>query len=121
MTRDWDAATYHRVSGPQVEFARALLDRLDLRGDETVLDAGCGSGRVTAMLLERLSNGHVETWLEPHPVVPDDPGDYLRTVCLGYHLERLPEELREGYVQAVLERRDPVLDYVRLNVTAGRP
>jgi trans-aconitate 2-methyltransferase len=247
MSRDWDAATYHRVSGPQVEMAGALLDRLDLRGDETVLDAGCGSGRVTAMLLERLPRGRVvavdqapsmveharealpaeratvlraeltelvldspvdavfsnavfhwvpdhdrlfsrlfaalrpggrlvaqcggegnvarfhaaareaaakepfarwfadwegpwnfagpeetagrleragfeavEAWLEPYPVVPDDPGNYLRTVCLGYHLERLPEELRDAYVEAVLRRADPELDYVRLNVTARR-
>jgi trans-aconitate 2-methyltransferase len=248
MSRDWDAATYHRVSGPQVEWAAALLDRLDLRGDETVLDAGCGSGRVTAMLLERLPHGHVvavdqapsmveharealpgdratvfraeltelqldepvdavfsnavfhwiadhdrlferlhaalrargrmvaqcggegnvarfhraareaaaeepfaghlagwagpwnfagpeatarrleragfeavETWLEPYPMVPDDPGDYVRTVCLGYHLEQLPEELRDRYVEAVLERSDPELDYVRLNITARAP
>jgi trans-aconitate 2-methyltransferase len=58
-TRDWDGATYHRVSTPQVEWARALLDRLELCGDETVLDAGCGSGRVTALLLERLPEGRV--------------------------------------------------------------
>jgi trans-aconitate 2-methyltransferase len=247
MSRDWDAATYHRVSGPQVEFARAVLDRLDLSGDETVLDAGCGSGRVTLMLLERLPRGRVvavdqaesmvqharealpadratvlraeltelrldepvdavfsnavfhwipdhdrlferlhaalrpggrlvaqcggegnvarfhraareaaaeepyaahlegwkgpwnfagpeltaerleragfrdvETWLEPHPVVPDDPEDYLRTVCLGYHLEQLPHELRDGYLQAVLERSAAELDYVRLNIAATR-
>ncbi|MGH2741697.1 MAG: class I SAM-dependent methyltransferase [Thermoleophilaceae bacterium] len=245
MSRDWDAATYHRVSGPHVEWASALLDRLDLRGDETVLDAGCGSGRVTLMLLERLPRGRVvavdqarsmvaharealgddratvmradlteltleepvdavfsnavfhwvpdhdrlferlhaalrpggrlvaqcggegnvarfhraareaaaqepfashfagwegpwnfagpgetaerleragfdevETWLEPYPVVPDDPGDYLRTVCLGYHLEQLPAELRDLYVDAVLELSDRELDYVRLNITA---
>ena len=36
-----------------------VLDRLDLQGDETVLDAGCGSGNVTRMLLERLPQGHV--------------------------------------------------------------
>ncbi len=59
MTRDWDAATYERVSAPQVEWAKAVLERLPLRGDETVLDAGCGSGRVTALLLERLPDGHV--------------------------------------------------------------
>lgn len=57
--RDWDADAYHRVSGPQAEMAAAVLDRLDLRGDETVLDAGCGSGRVTKMLLERLPRGSV--------------------------------------------------------------
>jgi trans-aconitate 2-methyltransferase len=58
-TRDWDADTYHRVSMPQVRWAEMVLDRLELRGDETVLDAGCGTGRVTAMLLERLPRGRV--------------------------------------------------------------
>ena len=59
MNRDWDASTYHRVSTSHVEWANILLDRLDLRGDETVLDAGCGSGKVTQMLLERVPRGHV--------------------------------------------------------------
>ena len=59
MSRDWDAATYDRVSAPQVEWALRVLERLPLRGDETVLDAGCGSGRVTQLLLERLPRGHV--------------------------------------------------------------
>jgi trans-aconitate 2-methyltransferase len=247
VTRDWDAETYHEVSSPHVAWAGALLDRLDLRGDETVLDAGCGSGRVTLMLVERLPRGHViavdqapsmveharealdgadatvfqadltelalerpvdaifsnavfhwvpdhdrlfarlhealraggrlvaqcggegnvasfhraaaeaaseppfaeylaewvgpwnfagasetaarleragftdvETWLEPYPVVPDDPTNYLRTVCLGYHLEELPEELRDAYVDAVLTRSGAELDYMRLNITARR-
>ena len=57
--RDWDAASYDRVSTPQLEMARPVLDRLPLSGDETVLDAGCGSGRVTAVLLERLPRGAV--------------------------------------------------------------
>ncbi len=244
MTREWDAATYHRVSEPQVAMAQQVLDRLDLEGDETVLDAGCGSGRTTAMLLERLPRGHVvavdqslamveharealperatvfradltelvldepvdavfssavfhwiadherlfarlhaalrpggrlvaqcggegnvarfheaaaevsgqepyaehldgwrgpwnfagpdetaerleaagftevETWLQPFPVAPDDPADYLRTVCLGYHLEQLPESLRDGFVHAVLARSGDELDYVRLNIQA---
>ncbi len=58
-TRDWDARTYDRVSGPQEEWSRAVIERLGLRGDETVLDAGCGSGRVTEALLERLPRGRV--------------------------------------------------------------
>jgi trans-aconitate 2-methyltransferase len=58
-TRDWDAATYDRVSGPQVEWSSAVIERLGLEGDETVLDAGCGSGRVTELLLEELPRGRV--------------------------------------------------------------
>jgi trans-aconitate 2-methyltransferase len=58
-TRDWDAETYARVARPQLEWAGAVIDRLELRGDETVLDAGCGSGRLTELLLEALSHGRV--------------------------------------------------------------
>jgi trans-aconitate 2-methyltransferase len=57
--RDWDAATYHRVGAPQEEWAREVIERLPLAGDETVLDAGCGSGNVTRMLVERLPRGRV--------------------------------------------------------------
>jgi trans-aconitate methyltransferase len=35
------------------------LSRLELRGDEVLLDAGCGTGRLTAELLERLPQGRV--------------------------------------------------------------
>jgi trans-aconitate 2-methyltransferase len=248
MSRDWDAATYDRVSAPQVAWAERVLARLSLRGDETVLDAGCGSGRVTRMLLERLPDGHVvavdstpsmvehardaldpgrttvlladltelvldepvdavfsnavfhwipdhealfarlydalrprgrlvaqcggkgnvarfhaaawevaaeepyaeylagwkgprhfagaeetakrleragfadvKTWLEPQPVSPPDPTGFLRAVCLGPHLEQLPEGLRGGYVDAVRERCGSELDYVRLNMDARKP
>lgn len=247
--RDWDAATYDRVSDPQVAMARPVLERLPLAGDETVLDAGCGSGRVTKLLLERLPRGRVvavdaapsmveqaraalgeralvlqsdlqelevpepvdaafsnavfhwvpdhellfarlfaalkpggrliaqcggsgnverfhtvarsvateepyaehlagwqgpwnfataeetherlvragfaavETWLEPWPVHPPEPVEYLRTVCLGHHLAALPEPLRRPYAEAVAARcADPLeLDYVRLNISASRP
>jgi len=37
----------------------SVVDRLPLEGDERVLDAGCGTGRVTAVLAERLPNGRV--------------------------------------------------------------
>jgi trans-aconitate 2-methyltransferase len=247
--RDWDATTYDRVSDVQVDWARAVIDRLALRGDETVLDAGCGSGRVTRLLLERLPQGRVigvdtspsmiekardalddraeflvsdlvdlelpepvdavfsnatlhwildhrrlfehlhaalrpggvleaqcggignldeflnslenvngderfapyvrgiasswnfaspgdtelrlqaagfETarcWLEERIEKPREPREFLRVVCLGPHLERLPEHLREPYLDAVLEYtpRPLTLDYVRLNISARRP
>jgi trans-aconitate 2-methyltransferase len=248
MTRGWDAAAYHRVSAPQLEWAERVLERLPLAGDETVLDAGCGSGRVTQLLLDRLPSGHVvavdssesmveharqaldpgratvfradlseleldepvdaafsnavfhwirdhdalfarlhaalrpggllvaqcggegnvarlhaagrevgarepyadhladwtgpwhfvsaedtaerleragfeeiETWLEPYPVTPDDPLAFVTTVCLGPHLERLPEELRAGFAKAVCELAGSELDYVRLNIDAKKP
>ena len=57
--RQWDGQRYDRVSGPMEALGRGVLARLDLRGDETVLDAGCGSGRITRALLERLPRGRV--------------------------------------------------------------
>lgn len=57
--REWNAGAYHEVSTPQQAWGRKVLARLELRGDETVLDAGCGSGHLTADLLERLPNGRV--------------------------------------------------------------
>jgi trans-aconitate 2-methyltransferase len=57
--REWDAASYQRVSVPHEEWASSVLDRLPLAGDETVLDAGCGSGRTTGLLIERLPRGRV--------------------------------------------------------------
>ncbi len=249
MSRDWDAATYDRVASPQLEWAGPVLDRLDLRGDETVLDAGCGTGRVTELLIERVPRGKViavdsapamvakareaigdraevllqdlselhlaelvdaifsnavfhwvidhdrlftrlfealspggqieaqcggagniqtfhdavnrladrppfssyfenwqgpwhfasdteeaerlerigftdvRCWLEDRPVTPPEPHDYLRTVCLGHHLEQLPDELRETLVGRVVDTMgDPLmLEYVRLNISARRP
>jgi trans-aconitate 2-methyltransferase len=243
-SRDWDAATYDRISDVQVRWALEQLERLPLRGDEVVLDAGCGSGRVTAELVRRLPDGHVygvdvapsmaehaaaalgehatilcqdlvalelpepvdavfsnatfhwihdhdalfaalhaamkpgarlvaqcgglgnidefrrtadevsaeepfapyfsdwqrpwnyagaeetaarlqnarfndvSTWLEPKRVLPERA--FVKTVCLIRHLDPLPDELRDAFVDRVIERcgEPVVLDYVRLNMTA---
>jgi trans-aconitate 2-methyltransferase len=247
--RDWDAAVYDRVSTPQQEWAAEVLERLPLEGDEIVLDAGCGSGRVTLAIQQRLPRGRViavdgspsmvekarealgpdgevfvadltaleldervdvvfsnavfhwiadhdalfarmfaalkpgghmvvqcggegnlgayheqlheickeppfagyvgdwegpwnfagpdataakleaagftdvRCWLEQRTVVPDEPDHFIRSVCLGHHLERLPEELREELVQRSLKRAGSplTLPYVRLNIDARRP
>jgi trans-aconitate 2-methyltransferase len=58
-SRDWDAATYDRIADPMTRWGGTVLERLPLRGDETVLDAGCGSGRVTEQLAEVLPRGRV--------------------------------------------------------------
>ncbi|HEY2887749.1 MAG TPA: methyltransferase domain-containing protein [Candidatus Limnocylindrales bacterium] len=57
--RDWDAATYDRVADPMTRWGATVLDRLPLAGNETVLDAGCGSGRVTERLARALPDGRV--------------------------------------------------------------
>lgn len=57
--RDWDASTYDRVSGPQQRWAAEQLERLHLAGDEVVLDAGCGSGKVTAVIAGLVPRGRV--------------------------------------------------------------
>jgi trans-aconitate 2-methyltransferase len=235
--RDWDASSYDRMSDPQLAMARDVIDRLDLRGDEHVLDAGCGTGRVTEVLAQRMPAGTViavdgsrqmveETrkrgitaftadlaelsldepvdailstatfhwipdherlfgrlyaalkpggklsaqcggagnvgnvqeaidavdhpdlrgwagpwnfttpeqattrlraagfidvwaWLQPWLVEPADPKEYFTTVILGSHLERLPEEDREPFVDAVLAHGTHA-NYVRLNLLARR-
>src|SRR6476661_1994731 len=54
MPTDWNAASYDKVADPQARWGAEVLARLPLEGDETVLDAGCGTGRVTELLLARL-------------------------------------------------------------------
>jgi len=244
--REWDAETYDEVSDPQFAWGLEVLERLEVRGDESALDAGCGSGRVTAELARRLPQGRViaadaseamiekarerlgggarylvtdltqlelsepvdlifstatfhwigkhdllfgrlraalapggrlvaqcggegnvaehtrviaevvalprfaphfegmgamwnfagpeETerrllaagfsdarcWLEPKPVTPARPLEFVSTVTLGQHLARLPEDLRRPFAESVLERSgEPLtLDYIRLNIEA---
>ena len=55
--REWDADAYQRLSSPQVLWGRSVLARLELDGDETAVDAGCGTGRLTSELVERLPEG----------------------------------------------------------------
>ena len=65
----------------------------------------------------------VRCWLQEKLVRPEEPLPFLRTVTLGPHLGRLPEELRDPFVEAVGEAMgEPLeLDYVRLNIEARRP
>src|SRR5829696_953681 len=56
---DWNATSYDKVADPQTRWGAEVLERLPLNGDETVLDAGCGTGRVTELLLARLPRGRV--------------------------------------------------------------
>jgi trans-aconitate 2-methyltransferase len=57
--REWDARTYDQISEPQYQWGLEVLGRLDPGADEAIIDAGCGSGRVTEKLLERLPDGQL--------------------------------------------------------------
>jgi trans-aconitate 2-methyltransferase len=58
-SREWNSEVYQRVSRPQFSWGKKVLDRVHLQGDETVLDAGCGTGRLAGELLERLPRGRL--------------------------------------------------------------
>ena len=57
VPREWNADVYHRVSDPQRAWGTEVLSRLPLAGTELVLDVGCGTGRLTFALLQRLPRG----------------------------------------------------------------
>ncbi|MGB0102300.1 MAG: class I SAM-dependent methyltransferase, partial [Nocardioides sp.] len=57
--REWDAASYDALPLPHAAWGHRVLDRMDLVGDEVVLDAGCGTGRDALALLERWPQARV--------------------------------------------------------------
>ncbi len=104
MVRQWDGASYDRISGPMEALGREVLARLELGGDEVVLDAGCGSGRITQALLERLPRGRVIA-VDASPSMVDAARRRLR---LGE-----PDEASSGAVGRVEIR---VLDLLDLDL-----
>ncbi len=100
-TTDWDGRTYDRISLPQQEWAQKVLARLPLRGDESVLDAGCGTGRVTKMLLDRLPEGRV-IGVDGSPSMVDTARDVLAgedrvTLIVSDLLDVSPELLTRSW------------------------
>jgi len=60
--REWDARSYDALELPHVDWGRRVLDRMaaaGVTGDELILDAGCGTGRDIAALLERWPEARV--------------------------------------------------------------
>jgi trans-aconitate 2-methyltransferase len=59
MLREWDAETYDSLPLPHLRWGTRTLERFSFAGDETVLEAGCGTGRDTEALLGVLPRGRV--------------------------------------------------------------
>ncbi len=55
----WDAETYSRLSLPHMRWGEELLRKLDVGENATVLEIGCGTGRDTEKLAQRLPRGRV--------------------------------------------------------------
>lgn len=74
----------------------------------------------TELRLEAAGFSDIRVWSQPWPVTPADPAGYVSTVILPWHLDRLPDELHEPFVRAVLETapRPLVVNYMRLNISA---
>jgi trans-aconitate 2-methyltransferase len=55
----WDAKDYAKNSQNQHQWAKELIPKLKLKGNEALLDIGCGDGKITAELVTFLPNGRV--------------------------------------------------------------
>src|SRR6478672_3439535 len=98
--RGWDGAAYDRLSTPMQAMGLEVLGRLELAGDETVIDAGCGSGRITEVLIERLPRGHVIA-LDQSQSMIDAARERLGDAAELRHLDVLDLDL-DGEADAVL-------------------
>jgi trans-aconitate 2-methyltransferase len=80
-----------------------------------------GPAETEALLAEAGFEG-ISCSLESRPTRPGEPREFVRAVCIGAHAEQLPEELREPFLDEVLEALgpDPEFDYVRLNISARK-
>jgi len=104
VPRDWDASTYDRIADPMFRWGAVVVGWLELDGDERVLDAGCGSGRVTEVLLPRLPRGHVVA-LDGSPSMIEEARN--RLARFGDRVEYLVADLGrplrlEQHVDAIL-------------------
>jgi trans-aconitate 2-methyltransferase len=101
MPRDWDATAYDELPIPMTGWGYGVVDRLELRGDERVLDAGCGTGRVTAHLQERLPRGSVVA-LDGSPAMIDAARERLETHRATFLVHDLLDPIPIAPVDAVV-------------------
>ena len=58
-TEDWNPKAYAENSSAQANWGAEMHGKLSLHGDESIIDIGCGDGRLTARLAQRLPHGHI--------------------------------------------------------------
>jgi trans-aconitate 2-methyltransferase len=97
QTYQWNAVDYAKSSSVQQQWARELLRKLELKGDEQILDIGCGDGKVTAEIALCVPNGIVlgidsssEMITLSQSLFPADAFSNLRFQC--ENASRLPFE-----------------------------
>ncbi len=129
----WDAAEYAAHSVVQLGWARELITRLSLRGDERILDVGCGDGKVTAEIARTVPRGFVtgtdvsaEMIAFARKVFPAARHPNLRfEVCDARHLSRKlflpPATVDLVFSNAVLHWVDDHEQFLRAAATVLHP
>ena len=59
MKHNWNAEDYAKNSQCQLQLGEELIEKLSLTGNESLLDIGCGDGKITAKLSTILKKGEV--------------------------------------------------------------
>jgi len=55
----WDARDYAGNSSSQLKWAQDLITKISFQKTDTLLDIGCGDGKITALLAKKLPHGSV--------------------------------------------------------------
>ena len=55
----WDGVAYDALPLPHEQWGIRTIEALNLQPNETLLDAGCGTGRDAQLALEKLTNGNL--------------------------------------------------------------
>jgi len=59
MPHKWDPKVYEKSSSAQKRWAEEVISKIKIKGDERVLDIGCGDGKITAHIASLLPQGSV--------------------------------------------------------------
>ncbi len=78
----WDAKDYAKHSSVQQDWAKELASKLSLNGYESVLDIGCGDGKITADIATQIHKGRV--------IGMDNSKDMIELASMNFPRETYP-------------------------------